>query len=135
MGDFKKLLVWKKAHALALRVHRDAARIRGSQNAALRNRMTRAAQSVVANIVEGRAQTSEREFGRFLGYSLCSNSELEQHLITARDIKAMPDSEFDEITASSRLSAGSSVEKLSARSRRLSARVRGARPDPCPPSP
>jgi four helix bundle protein len=99
MGDFKKLLVWQKAHALALRVHRAAARIRGSQNAALRNQMTRAAQSIVANIVEGRAQTSEREFGRFLGYSLGSSSELEQHLITAHDIKALPDTEFNEITA------------------------------------
>jgi four helix bundle protein len=99
MGDFKKLLVWRKAHALALRVHRAAARIRGSQNAALRNQMTRAAQSIVANIVEGRGQTSDREFARFLGYSLNSNAEVEQHLITAHDIKALPDSEFNEITA------------------------------------
>src|SRR5687767_11485888 len=98
MGDFKKLLVWRNAHALALRVHRAAARIRGSQNAALRNQMTRAAQSIVANIVEGRGQTSDREFARFLGYSLNSGSELEQHMITAHDIKAMPDGEFNEIT-------------------------------------
>src|SRR5687768_16167490 len=99
MGDFKKLLVWQKAHALSLRVHRVAARIRGSQNAALRNQMTRAAQSIVANIVEGRGQTSEREFSRFLGYALNSASELEQHAITARDIKVIAESEFDAIMA------------------------------------
>ena len=99
MGDFKKLLVWQKAHALALHVHRTAARIRGSQNASLRNQMTRAAQSIAANIVEGRGQTSEREFARFLGYSLNSASELEHHSITARDIKAIPESEFESIVA------------------------------------
>jgi len=99
MGDFKKLLVWRKAHALALRVHRAAARIRGAQNAALRNQMTRAAQSIVANIVEGRGQTSDREFARFLSYSLNSASELEQHVITGHDIKQVPESEFNAITA------------------------------------
>ncbi len=50
MSDFKKLLVWQKAHALALTAHRIAARIRGTQNAALRSQITRAAQSVAANI-------------------------------------------------------------------------------------
>src|SRR5688572_13244188 len=97
MSDFKKLLVWQKAHALALVVHRIAARIRGSQNASLRNQMTRAAQSIAANIVEGRGQTSEREFARCLGYALNSASELEYHLMTARDIKAIPESEFESL--------------------------------------
>ena len=79
MGDFKKLLVWQKAHALALRSHRAAGRIRGTQNAALRSQLTRAAQSIAANIVEGLAQHSERDFARFLGYALASAAELEHH--------------------------------------------------------
>jgi len=99
MADFKKLLVWQKAHTLALHVHRTAGRIRGPQNAALRNQMTRSAQSIAANIVEGRGQKSERDFARFLGYALNSASELEYHLMMARDVRAIPESEYDALTA------------------------------------
>ena len=99
MADFKKLRVWQKAHAFAIRVHRLAASIRGTQNAALRNQLIRAAQSIAANIVEGRAQRSDREFARFLGYSLASAFEVEHHLITAKDVVAIPEGEFFELDA------------------------------------
>lgn len=47
-----------------------------------------------ANIVEGREQESEREFARFLRYALASTSELEYHLIVARDVRAITDTDF-----------------------------------------
>lgn len=94
MSDFKKLRVWRKAHALTLNAHRVAASIRGRQYAALRSQMIRAAMSVTANIVEGREQKSEREFARFLGYALASTSELEYHLIVARDFRAITNNDF-----------------------------------------
>jgi four helix bundle protein len=50
--------------------------------------------SVSANIVEGREQKSEREFARFLGYALGSTSELEHHLIVARDLRTITDTDF-----------------------------------------
>ena len=89
MGDFTKLQVWRKAHALALNVHAVAITIRGSNYVSLRSQMIRAAMSIPANIVEGRSQKSDREFARFLGYALNSSSELEYHLMVARDIKAI----------------------------------------------
>src|SRR5687767_1181707 len=94
MGDFAKLHVWRKAHALALNVHTAAIRIRGSNYAALRGQMIRAAMSIPANIVERRGQKSQRDFGRFLGYALHSSSELEYHLLVARDIGAISLSDF-----------------------------------------
>jgi four helix bundle protein len=94
MSDFKKLRVWAKAHALSLNVHRLAASIRGAQNASLRSQMVRAAMSVSANIVEGREHKTEREFARFLGYALASSSELENHLIVARDLGAITHTDF-----------------------------------------
>jgi four helix bundle protein len=94
MGDFKKLHVWRKAHALALHVHRIAGKMRGPQFAALRAQMIRAALSIPTNIVEGHGQASKRDFARFLGYSINSTSELEHHLITGRDLKAVEKAEF-----------------------------------------
>ena len=94
MTDFKKLHVWQKAHALALSVDRACKRMRGSQYASLRNQLFRAATSIPANIAEGRRQSSEKEFRRFLTIALNSSSELEYHLILARDTKVIPESEF-----------------------------------------
>ena len=56
MGEYRKLLVWQKAHGMAVSVDRAAGKIRGGAHAALRNQMIRAALSVPANIVEGRSQ-------------------------------------------------------------------------------
>lgn len=98
MGDFAKLHVWRKAHALAINVHSVAIRIRGSNYASLRSQMIRAAMSIPANIVEGRGQNSERNFARFLGFALNSSSELEYHLVVARDIGAITLSDFRSLT-------------------------------------
>ena len=94
MSDFKRLRVWAKAHALALNVDRVAGRIRGESYRSLRSQMVRSAMSIPANIVEGRTQKSERDFARFLGYAIGSTSELEYHLIAARDVKAITESDF-----------------------------------------
>jgi four helix bundle protein len=59
--------------------------IRGQQNAALRSQLNRSAMSIPANIVEGSGQESRREFGHFLGYAANSATELEWHLMVARD--------------------------------------------------
>lgn len=93
MGDFKKLFVWQKAHALAIHTHGVATGIRRSHLAALRGQLVRAAMSIPANIVEGRRQESEKDFARFLRYALNSGCELEYHLIVARDIRAISDSD------------------------------------------
>ena len=94
VADFKKLRVWKRAHALALCAHQAALTIRGSQYASLRSQIIRASMSIPANIVEGREQKSEAEFGRFLRYALGSTSELEYHLIIARDINVLDSAHF-----------------------------------------
>jgi four helix bundle protein len=99
MGDFAKLHVWRKAHALALNVHTVAIRIRGSNYASLRSQLIRSAMSIPANIVEGRGQKSERDFARFLGYALNSTSELEYHLTVARDMRVITPTDFKSLVA------------------------------------
>ena len=87
--DFKKLKVWQKAHTMALDVHRVAPQIRGAKHASLRSQLVRAAMSVPTNIVEGCGQQSPREFSRFLRIALNSTSELEYHILAARDLGAV----------------------------------------------
>ena len=97
MSDFKKLLVWQKAHALALHAHRVATGIRRAHDVALRSQIIRAAMSIPANIVEGRRQESEKEFARFLRIALNSGCELEYHLIVARDIDVISQGDSDSL--------------------------------------
>jgi four helix bundle protein len=89
MTDFKKLKVWQKAHVMALDVHRVAGQIRGPKQASLRSQIIRTGMSVPTNIVEGCGQQSAREFSRFLRIALNSTSELEYHLLAARDLGAV----------------------------------------------
>jgi len=95
VADFKKLLVWEKAHALMLAVHRIATNVRKSYDIALRSQMNRAALSIPTNIVEGRRQATDAEFARFLRIALNSGFELEYHLIAARDIGAITEGDSD----------------------------------------
>ena len=99
MSDYRNLQVWQRAHAIAIRAHRTAMGIRASRYAGLRSQIIRAAMSVPANIVEGRRQESERDFARFLRYSLNSAYELEYHLVLARDIDVIPEAEARSLLA------------------------------------
>lgn len=90
MSDYTKLLVWQKAHALALEAHGAASRIRGGTSTSLKAQICRAALSVPANIVEGREQRSDPNFARYLRIALGSASELEYHLQAARDLGLIP---------------------------------------------
>jgi four helix bundle protein len=94
VADFKKLQVWQKAHALSLCVHRVTTQMRGSQHASMRSQLFRSAASIPANIAEGRSHKSENEFARFLGYAVHSATELEYHLILARDTDRIAESDF-----------------------------------------
>jgi four helix bundle protein len=87
--DFKKLKVWQKAHVMAMDVHRVAGQIRGAKHASLRSQMISAAQSVPTTIVEGCSQQSAREYSRFLRIALHSTTELEYHLLAARELGAV----------------------------------------------
>ncbi len=71
--------------------------IRGAQYISLRSQLIRAAMSIPANIVEGREQASEKDFARFLRYSIGSASELEYHLIIGRDMELISQESFNSL--------------------------------------
>jgi four helix bundle protein len=97
MQDFKRLVVWHKAHALFLAVHRAAgARFRGT-GFSLRAQILDAAASISANIAEGCGKTSTKEFVRFLEIAIGSARELENHLLVARDLELISLDKFSSL--------------------------------------
>ena len=85
MQDFRKLNVWQKAHANALGVRKAVDQFPKSGYTALKLQLTRAAESIPYNIVEGSASHSQSDFARFLDISIKSTSEAEYQLQLAHD--------------------------------------------------
>ena len=61
------------------------------------SQLRRAAASVAANIVEGCGRRSDGEFTRFLQIARGSASELEYHLLLARDLHLLNEARFQEL--------------------------------------
>ena len=85
MQDFRRLLVWQRAHELVLGVRRAIRRFPRSERGSLKFQMVNAAESIAFNIVEGCGSTSSKEFGRFLDICIKSACELEYQLQLATD--------------------------------------------------
>ena len=99
MSDFKQLQVWQKSHALSLNVDRACRGIKPAAYASLRNQLFRATMSISANIAEGCSQRTSKEFARYVGIALTSCSEVENHLIVARDLEVITLSTYESLVA------------------------------------
>lgn len=86
MKDFHKLVVWQKAHRLALEVYESTRTFPREEVYGLTSQVRRAAASIPANIAEGCGRDGDREFSRFLHIAAGSASELEYHILLARDL-------------------------------------------------
>lgn len=99
MQDFQKLRVWHEARALARRVHEVTGGVhQGHKHLfAQVSQIRRAAMSIGANIAEGAAHQSPREFARFLQIALASSTEVTHHAIVGVDIGLLRREAADEI--------------------------------------
>jgi four helix bundle protein len=87
MQDFRKLLVWQKSHAMALRIYRVTTPFPEPERYGLTSQMRRAAFSIPSNIAEGCGRAGRTELKQYLHISLGSASELDYFLLLARDLQ------------------------------------------------
>ena len=85
MQDYRKLLVWQRTHAHTLKVRDATKQFPKAGYASLKSQMTRAAESVGYNIVEGCGSSTASEFARYLDISIKSASELDYQLLLSAD--------------------------------------------------
>jgi len=88
--DFKELKVWHKAYELSLALYEASRVFPREEIYGLTSQLRRAAVSIGANIAEGCGRRSDGELVRFLQIARGSASEVEHHLLLARDLKFLP---------------------------------------------
>lgn len=98
MQSFKNLKVWEKAHVLTLDVYRSSKSFPRSEIYGLTSQMRRSAASIGANIAEGSCRKGDADFGRFLQIAMGSVSELEYHLLLARDLELLETVDYQRLS-------------------------------------
>jgi four helix bundle protein len=98
MSDFRKLLVWHKAHALSLECS-EFARHFARRRRGLADQITRAADAIPAHIAEGRGSSTDVDFARYVTMAIKEANELESHLQRTLDGRLCPQAEHDKLTA------------------------------------
>lgn len=97
MADFRKLVVWQKAHQLSLRAEQVASRV-ARRKPSLAKQLERAADSVPAAIAEGRGRGTDADFAHYVTIAIGSVTEVENHLQRGYDGGVILKLEYDELT-------------------------------------
>jgi four helix bundle protein len=94
---YSNLLVWRKAHALAVSIHELTERYARRDRSGAIGQVRRSALSIPSNIAEGCGRRTNREFARFLHIAVGSTSEVEYQLEYMAAIKLLPVSDSDSL--------------------------------------
>lgn len=89
------MIVWQRAHKLALLIYKVTEKFPKSEIYGLSSQLRRAAVSVAANIAEGYGYGRKGQTGRFLDIAQGSLSEVEYYLILSLDLNYITQEDYD----------------------------------------
>ena len=78
-----------KAHQLTLAIYQITAIFPRKERYGLTSQLRRSSSSIPANLAEGCGRNGDAEFARFCSIAMGSASELEYHLLLAKDLKLL----------------------------------------------
>lgn len=97
MRNFRKFNVWQNGRKLVNRVYDASDTFPKHEKFGLTSQVNRAAVSIILNIAEGSARRSDKDFARFLEFSIGSAFEVENVLLIAADRKMISENLANEI--------------------------------------
>jgi four helix bundle protein len=97
MRPHEKLDVWKKSVEMVTAVYEITKAFPSDEKFGLVSQIRRAGVSVPANIAEGAARQSSKEFCRFLSIAQGSASELETELLIAKNLGYLSSKDYERI--------------------------------------
>ena len=98
MRNVRKLEVWRRGHQLTLDVYEITGAFPREELYGLTSQMRRASAAIPANVAEGCGRGSNADLARFLQMAFGSASELENHLLLARDLSFLQPVEHKRLT-------------------------------------
>ena len=98
MQDFRDLKVWQKAHQLTLTVYQTTTTFPSEELYGLTTQVRRSCSSIAANLAEGCGRYGNGEFDRFCSIAMGSASQLEYHLLLARDLNLINPAKYYELS-------------------------------------
>jgi len=96
--SFRNLKVWEKAHVLTLDVYESSKGLPRAELYGLTGQMRRSSASIGANIAEVCCRKGDCELGRFLQIAMGSASELEYHVLLARDLGLLKSLDYQRLS-------------------------------------
>lgn len=86
MRNFKELKIWQKGFDIAVNGYKLVDTFPKTERYSLSQQITRAAVSIPSNIAEGSSRRCEKDYNRFLEFSLGSSFELETPYLIAKKV-------------------------------------------------
>lgn len=96
--SFTDLKVWRETHKLVLMIYQITKSFPKEEVFGLISQMRRAAVSVTSNIAEGFSRYSYKEKAQFYSIAHGSLTELQNHLLVAKDVKYMNSNDFEKLS-------------------------------------
>ncbi|WP_203259000.1 four helix bundle protein [Hyunsoonleella ulvae] len=113
MRNFRNLDVWKDSITLVKDIYVLIDKLPDIEKFGLKSQISRCAVSIPANIAEGSAKDSQKDFVRYLKVSLGSAFELETHLVICKELSYISHDEEKDI-----------IEKVNILQKRINALIK-----------
>lgn len=97
MKDYRKLIVWQKAHSLVLSAYQITHTFPREELYNLTSQIRRAATSVPTNIAEGCGKFTQKDLAKFLQYSFGSAQEVEYLSFLSYELKYLNQETYSKI--------------------------------------
>lgn len=98
MADkYESLPIFKEAHKLVLLIYKITKIFPQEEKFGLISQLRRASSSIIANIIEGNARNSNKEFLNFLYIARGSLEETKYFLLLSKDLGYLNEIDYDEI--------------------------------------
>ena len=94
---FEYIVAWQKARELTRLIYQTTMEGRFAKDFGLRDQLQRSCVSIMANIAEGCARRSDKDFAHFLNISRASVAETQSHLYVALDLGYIDETAFSKL--------------------------------------
>lgn len=98
----ERIIAWQKGHQFVLELYKATAGFPREEQYGITSQIRRAAVSIPANIAEGKARGTDKDYVRFLYIARASCAEVEYLLLLSRDLGFFAEDQFTNLDSSVR---------------------------------